>query len=195
MFNDIICKSKNLIKKYSNLVIITLITFGISVVLGLFLIGSKNVKEPFEQLALSYFNKIICKDFDVFDFLISNIISLTVIFAIFIVLPINKITFYISLVVVVYNGYVFGVFLNIFIFNLGIIGITIFIFTILVKYFFIMLATIIFMVFSLDLIELGCNKLENVLKITIFAYLIAIIGVFIELVMILVILRPTNLCF
>ena len=94
-----------------------------------------------------------------------------------------------------YNGYLFGVFLNIFIFKFALAGIITFVFTIFIRYAFFLMATILFLIFSKYLIDKNCNKLKNLFKIALYSYIIAIIGIILEVIMIITLLRPTNLCF
>lgn len=195
MLNDIFLKVKNVTTKYISLVIITLILFSVSAILGLFLIGTSQIIQSFEDICLNYISKIICSDFNAISFLFSNIFSLSLTFVIFSFLPTNKYTFYITLIIVVYNGYLFGVFLNIFIFKFALAGIITFIFTIFIRYAFFLIATILFLIFSKYLIDKNCNKLENLFKIALYSYIIAIIGIILEVIMIITLLRPTNLCF
>ena len=195
MLNDIFLRVKNVTTKYISLVIITLILFSISAILGLFLIGTSQIIQSFEDICLNYINKIICSDFNAISFLFSNIFSLSLTFVIFSFLPTNKYTFYITLIIVVYNGYLFGVFLNIFIFKFALAGIITFIFTIFIRYAFFLIATILFLIFSKYIIDKNCNKLKNLFKIALYSYIIAIIGIILEVIMIITLLRPTNLCF
>ena len=53
MLNDIFFKVKSVTTKYISLVIITLILFSISAILGLFLIGTSQIKQSFEYICLN----------------------------------------------------------------------------------------------------------------------------------------------
>jgi hypothetical protein len=53
MLNDIFLRVKNVTTKYISLVIITLILFSISAILGLFLIGTSKIIQCFEDICLN----------------------------------------------------------------------------------------------------------------------------------------------
>ncbi len=195
MFKNEILKTKNIVKNHFNLVISAIIVFAVFFILGSFLIGTKNIKSIFEDVCINYYTIIISVDFSVSAFIIKNAFSLFLTFMVLSLLVSNKYTFYLSFLIIAYNGYVFGIFLNIFIFKLGLSGLIIFIFTLLIKFIVFIFAIILFLAYSKSLQLKNCKKIIDFFKLSLFFFVLSLIGVIIEAIFITVLLRPTNLIF
>ncbi len=96
MFKSIILKTKNIVKNYFYIIIISAVVFSLFCILGFCLFGGKNLKESFTNIAINYYKTTISVDVNIVGFLFKNAFSLLVTFIILALLLSNKYTIYLS---------------------------------------------------------------------------------------------------
>lgn len=181
------------LKNKRNIALICAIIFVFGVILGVVLSISESFICLYRDFLLSYFDRILSRDNFGVSYLFRRLILCLVLFLIIGLSSLNKYTFYLTFLILLYRGYVLGFAFKLFIGELLINGVFFFLFLVLVNALFTALAITLFI--CLYYTKTTANNINCALKHLLVCSIIAIIGLILEFIFIVVIFRPFNFYF
>lgn len=188
---------KELIIKIKNNRVILLIggvIYLLGIILGLFF--NSQGSAFYEEYAVNFYSLSLLPSSSAVGFLFKRILNLLLLFIPVILFAFNGFTLYLNFIFVFYKGFVLSISLKCLFVIFGFNGILIFIFLSLIQN---VITTTAIILFILLISSINCtnkNQIINyVVKFAIISLLIALLGIIIETLLIICILRPFNFYF
>ncbi len=175
-----------------------IIYFGIAVYLLGLLIGlffsNENVLNLYNEYALNFINSALLPSSSAIKFTFTRLFNGILIFIPIILLSLNAFTVYFSFIFVFYKGFVLALSLKCLIITFGFNGIMIFIFLSLIQSIALAISITLYVIFTKSN-TCGNNIIFYNLKCLVISLLILALGLLIELLFLICILRPFNFFF
>ncbi len=183
------------IKKNYTIFIIGAVFYLLGAVLA-FIIKSENILSFYEGIALNFYEQILVPSVSPIKFLIKRVLNLILLYVLILVFSLTKFSLYLNFIFVLYKGFVLSVSLKCLFLCFNFSGVLIFIFLSFIQN-VITVFSIILVVVLLRLKDYDkrCNFKSYYIKSILFSFIIAILGIIIEFILLVCIIRPFNFYF
>ncbi|MBO7214131.1 MAG: hypothetical protein J6V66_01395 [Clostridia bacterium] len=184
------------IKSNKTIFIICLAVTLIAMIFGVVISLNEDLSCFYKEILLEFFKTILSRESFGVSYLIKRMLISSLILLIILLLSLNNYTFYISFLILFYRAFIIGLALKLFITELLVGGIFLFLFIVFTQGFLLCVAISLYLTLTFKKVKrLDKCEFSYLIKCYITSLFLAVLGCVLEFLFIVIIFRPFNLYF